>query len=275
MFVAGGLLRNASAAPAPYVANPSTSWAVLVGVSNYDPPTHPTYGGDGDVAAFHRLLNAAGWPDSHILILTDQQATGNAIRQAIHWLVAHSAQNTFTLFHYSGHVYQGNGHEYLWGVDNNFISDAEFGQLMGPIGGRSWIDISGCESQGFDAGLSGPYRFFTGSSRVTEKSYEDPDWHESVWTGLAVDRGLLQRQSGALSIQSDVAWASEQATSMTANQQPHGPQHPYVVGGDTAWYLGGPFAPPAPAPAPSPSPPASTPANACAQLTLGLLRCGS
>jgi hypothetical protein len=269
---------SASAASPAFVADPANSWAVLVGVSNYNSPTHPTYGGDGDVAAFHALLNQAGWPDSHILMLTDQAAPAELIRQAIHWLVAHSAQNTFSIFHYSGHVYQASGHEFMWGVDNNFIRDDEFSALLNPIAGRAWVDISGCEAAGFDRGLSGPYRFFTGSSMTDEKSYENPAWHESVWTGLTVDQGMMQHQAGRgpLTIQSVVAWSQQQAASMTASQQPHGPQHPYATGGDMPWYLGPPFAPgspPAPKPASSPSP--AKPPELCTALTLGLVRCNS
>ncbi|MHB8465662.1 MAG: caspase family protein [Acidimicrobiales bacterium] len=281
-LAASSLLASAQAAPRTaaaaqsYVADPATSWAVLVGVSHYNQPTHPTYGGDGDVAAFHTLLNQAGWSDSHILILTEQAAPASQIRQAIHWLVAHSAQNTFSLFHYSGHVYQSGGHEFMWGVDNNFIRDDEFSALLNPIAGRAWIDVSGCEAAGFDRGLSGPYRFFTASSMTNEKSYEDPDWHESVWTGLTVDQGMVQHQAGGrpLSIQSAVAWSQPQASQMTASQQPHGPQHPYAVGGDMPWYIGPPYAPPPPA-APPAAPKTPPPADLCTSVSFGKVRCGS
>jgi hypothetical protein len=174
-------------------------------------------------------------------------------------------------------VYQNNGHEYIWGVDNNFIANDEFSRDIGSIAGRAWIDISGCESSGFDQGVSGPLRFFTASSMVNEKSYEDPSWHESVWTGLAADRGMLQHQagSGPLSIQAGVRWAQQQAPSMTSDQQPHGPQHPYAVGGDGEWYLGPAVAPSSPAPpSGSKSPPPTSPPDTCSKLTLGYVRCG-
>jgi hypothetical protein len=237
------------------VFDPATSWALLIGIGTYDSPTHPTYGGIGDVNAFHQLLNQAGWPDSHILILTDQAATANAIRSAMHWLVAKSNGSTFSVFHYSGHVNLANGHTYMWGVDNQFISEDEFGAALQPLQGRAWIDIAGCEAAAFNHGISNANRLFTGSSMGNQKSYEEPDWHESVWTGFTVDRGMLNHEAsnGPISVQQAVTWAQQQAPAYTNGQRPYGPQQPYAVGADGqgAWYLGPTSAPVAPSPAPS------------------------
>lgn len=250
---------------ARFVADPAHSWALLIGINSYQYPTHPTYGGDGDVAAFRDALGRAGWQPNHILVLTDGAATGSAIRSSINWLVGHSGPGTFSLFHYSGHVYQQGGSEFLWGDDNQFISNGEFGSAMRGLQGRAWIDVAGCESAGFDSGVSSPLRFVTTSSRVTEKSYERADWRRSVWTGLTVQEGMINRQAdgngdGAISIQEAVRWAQKQAPTMTANQTPYGPQHPYAVGGDGDWYLG-----PAVAPPPPPPPPPSSPGGGSGQ----------
>lgn len=262
--------------------NPATSWALLVGISHYDAPTHPTYGGDGDIATFRDALRAAGWADSHILVLTDQAANADSIRSSIHWLVSHSAPDTFSLFHYSGHVLQSSGHTYLWGVDNQFISEDELGSRLGPLQGRAWIDIAGCESAAFNQNLSSPQRFFSSSSMGDEKSYEQPSWGQSVWTGLSVGRGMEQHQAattgdGTVSIQAAVRWAQQRAPEMTANQEPYGPQHPYAMGGDGEWYLGPAVAPPAPpsgsggSTSPSPSGGGSPPP--CPKSLLGGVTC--
>ena len=248
-----------------FVADPANSWALLIGINSYQYPTHPTYGGDGDVAAFRDALGRAGWQASHILMLTDSAATGNAIRSSINWLVGHSGPGTFSLFHYSGHVYQQNGSEFLWGDDNQFISNGEFGTAMRGLQGRAWIDVAGCESAGFDSGVSSPLRFVTTSSRVNEKSYERADWRRSVWTGLTIEEGMINREGdgngdGAVSVQEAVRWAQKQAPTMTASQTPYGPQHPYAVGGDGDWYLG-----PAVAPPPPPPPPPSSPGGGSGQ----------
>ena len=263
------------------VVNPSNAWAVLAGISTYDYPTHPTYGGDGDVAVFRDALLRAGWSANHIVVLTDGAATASAIRSSINWLVTHSGPSTFSVFHYSGHVLQQNGQEFMWGVDNNFISNDEFGSAMRGLQGRAWIDIAGCESAGFDTGISSPLRFVTTSSAVNEKSYERDDWHRSVWTGLVVGEGMINRKAdangdGAVSIQEAIRWAQQQAPQMTANQRPYGPQHPYAVGGEGEWFLGPAAAPPPPPPAPAHSsggggPPPS--GGSPGQCTVGVVRC--
>lgn len=237
-------------------------WAVLVGISHYEGNTHPTYGGDGDVAAFQTLLQRAGWPSNHVLVLTDANATMGNMVGAMQWLVSHSSAGSFTLFHYSGHVCeQGRGpcsgsHKFLWSVDNQLMSDTRFGQIMGGLQGSSWIDVAGCEAAAFDQGLSGPERFFTASSMANETSYEQPQWGESIWTGTMVDQGMLQGKAGSrpISIQQAARWAEQQVPQMTAGQSA-GTQHPYAVGGTGEWHLEA--ANPAAAPPPASPPPSA------------------
>jgi caspase domain-containing protein len=240
-------------------ASGSDRWAVLIGISHYQGDTHPTYGGDGDVSTFQTLLQRAGWPADHVLVLTDANATMSNMIGAMQWLAGHSSPSSFTMFHYSGHVCeQGRGpcsgsHKYLWSVDNQLMSDTRFGQIMGGIQGWSWIDIAGCEAAAFDQGLSSSHRFVTASSMADETSYESPSWHESIWTGTLVDQGMLQgraRSDGQpISVQQAVRWAQQQVPHTTAGQ-PAGAQHPYAVGGTGEWYLS------MPNPA-QPSPPAN------------------
>jgi hypothetical protein len=283
------------AATAPAGTGPNV-WAVLIGIQNYDAPTHHTYSGDGDTAVFANLLQRNGWPANHILQLVDGSATLANIRSAMRWLVGQSSPGSFTLFHYSGHVCISSaggcpsGHTYLWSVDNGFMSENEFGQTMRGLQGRAWVDISGCESAAFDQGVSSAQRLYTSAAGVREKGYEVPDWHESVWTGLAVDQGMLQGRAapnGNPSIQQAVSWAQPQATNLTQNQRPYGPQHPYAAGGSGNWYLTASAPRTAPQPPPPPgsgsgggkpsnnSKPPSTPptTNKCGPLTLGLVHC--
>ncbi|MBV8159366.1 MAG: caspase family protein, partial [Acidimicrobiia bacterium] len=198
--------RPAPARPAPFanLAAPGATppvWAVVIGIQQYQGSTHATLGGEGDAGAFMQVLSNAHWPSDHILELVDGAATAANIRQAMQWLVQHSGPNTFTLFHYSGHVCIdstgpcGANHMYLWSVDNQFISDDEVGNNLRNLQGRAWVDIAGCEAAAFDKGISSPQRLYTAASQANEKGYEDPDWHESVWTGFAIDQGMLQGQA--------------------------------------------------------------------------------
>ena len=237
--------RPSAPRPSPFnTAAPGATpkvWAVVIGIQDYQGRTHPTLGGRGDASAFMQALGNAHWPGDHILELVDGQATAGNIRAAMQWLTQHSAPDTLTIFHYSGHVCIsstgpcGANHMYLWSVDNQFISDDELGNNLRNLAGDAWVDIAGCEAAAFDKGISSPQRLFTGSSTASEKSYEHPDWHESVWTGLAIDQGMLQGQADSngdpiVTVQEAVRWAQPRATDATQGQD-HGPQHPVIIGG--------------------------------------------
>jgi hypothetical protein len=252
----------------------SDRWALVVGITDYAGRTTSTAAGAADAADFREVLLRNGFPPDHVLTLTEGQATATGIRSGMQWLVDRSSPNAFSVFHYSGHVKQLSGDrdrdgesldEYLWPHDNVFISDAELSDVAGRLQGLAWIDIAGCEAGGFDDGISGPSRLFTASSRETEKSYEHPQWNNSVFAGLEIDQAMLQGLgdddgNGKVSIQEAFAFAHDRAPGMTAKQR-KGPQHPQGAGGEgPQWYLDGPPAPPAPPPpTPAESPPQERP----------------
>lgn len=235
-------------------------FAVVIGISKYKSPTKATVGGAGDAADVRQALVQSGFRPENIMTLVDGAATLSAARSAMRWLVDQSRDDTFTVFHFSGHVKLLGGDpdrdgekvdEALWLAENRFMVDREFSETLRALRGDSWINVAGCEAAGFDEGLSGPRRLFTASSREPEKSYERPDWNNSVFVGLLVDQGILQGRADAnhdrnVSIQEAFAYAAERAPAMTRKQS-HGPQHPEIAGGgDGDWYLNPPAPPPPP-----------------------------
>ena len=279
---------GASGGNGPWTPGPDSAkqWAVVIGVQDYQGKTKDTYGGRGDANAFMEALRRSGWNRDHVQYLVDGAATGTAIRNAMQWLVDRSGPDTFTIFHYSGHVkQQGVGNEFLWSVDNQFIRNTDFGAVMSRLQGRAWVDIAGCEAAGFDKGISSPSRLFTAASGVTEKGYENPDWKQSIWTGLTVDQGILQgsadaNRNGIVSIGEAVRYGADQAPAMTQGQA-HGPQHPVIAGGNDSgsWTLGRAAPPPPPPgggsgnPNPPGSPPPSQPPKQCPLSPLGISTC--
>ena len=265
----GGAPRHAaSAASGNEPSTDSERWALIVGITDYAGRTSSTAAGAADAADFREMLLRNGFPADHILTLTEQQATAAQIRKGLQWLVDRSSPNAFSVFHYSGHVKQLSGDrdrdgekqdEFLWPHDNAFIADGELADYSRRLRGLAWIDIAGCEAAGFDDGIAGPRRLFTASSRETEKSYERPDWGNSVFVGLQIDQAFLQGMgdvdgNGKVSIQEAFAFAAERAPQMTERQR-RGPQHPVGAGGEgPQWYLDGP-PPPPPPPPPAPAPP--------------------
>ena len=223
-------------------AGATDRWAVIIGIDRFQGRTRPNVGAVGDAHDFREVLLRHGWAADRILVLTEGAATQQGIRSAFRWLAQRATDRSYSVVHYSGHVKQANGHEYLWPHDNRFIADTEFGAAMRAVRGHVWVDVSGCEAAGFDEGVSAPNRLFTASSHAHEKSYEYPAWRNSVFTGLLADQAILQRagdynRDGRVSVTEAFRYAAERAPGITARQS-KGPQHPYAAGGNgTEWFL--------------------------------------
>lgn len=249
-------LRAPVAHAAPrYGAN---KWALIVGIDHFSGRTRSNVGSVGDAQDTYQLLVNNGWPQDHIRLLTDHDATQSAIRDGLKWLVDNSDANSFSVFHYSGHTKQTkdkNGtHEFYWPTDNKFISDSEVSDSLRALRGWAWIDLSACESAGLADDVASAQHLVTASSQVNEKSYEEADWHNSVFTGYMVDQGMLNggadnNHDGTVTLQEAFNYAAANAPNYTKGQS-QGPQHPYTAGGDgTDWLLNPPPPPPPPPPA--------------------------
>ena len=234
-------------APAPPpTAAPADRWALLVGVTDYRGNVKDTVGGAADARVVRDVLLRSGWRSDRIRILTDDRATGRAIADGLSWLQANSSARTFSMFHYSGHAKQRDGHEFLWPVDNAYLVDTEVARVLKAHRGTSWTSISACEAGGFNEGLASARHLFTASSSVVEKSYEDPGTGLSVWTGLLFAEGLRDRGapdrdgSGRVSVDEAFDWAAPRASAYTRNQA-KGQQTPLRRGGSGQLDLAAPL----------------------------------
>ena len=262
-----GVLLTTSGGPAEAAPPTDTGKrrALVVGIGKHAGRTKGTVGGVGDAEAFSTALQAAGFRPDHIMVLTDRAATAAGIRKGLEWLESNSDADTFSVFHFSGHVLQRGRDldrdgevldEYLMTYNSRqLISDRELSDRLKRVRGKLWADIAGCEAAGFDeGGLSSPDRLVTASSQENQKSYEWPEWRMSVFTGLLVRRGMLERhadsdKNGNVSIHEAFRHAARLAPEMTARQR-MGPQNPYMAGGGSGdWFLQPPAAPAAAAPA--------------------------
>jgi hypothetical protein len=210
-------------------------YAFLAGVTHYRKPTHDTIAGAQDVQFIRSLLLASGWRAENIRMVTDQQATGAAVRAGLQWLAGKSTPGTFTLFHFSGHVKQEGGHEKLWPYDRDFVTDTFLARTLNQGSGKLWVDIAGCEAGGFMEDLPSSRVLVSTSSKASQKSYEFPQWGESVWSGLVWDLGLAQGQAdanrnGITTVGEALRWGTYYAQAITLRQQPHGRQTPQVAG---------------------------------------------
>lgn len=220
-------------------------------------------GAGGDGAGFRDILRRAGWADDSIRLITGSAATAGNIRAGLDWLRDRSTDSSFSVFHYSGHVYQRPGDpdrdgealdEFIVPFDNQVIVDRELGNRLASIRGWLWSDINGCESNGFnEGGLHSDRRLFTGSSEEHQKSYEQPEWRMSVYTGLmtraAQDGTSDTNRDGVISIQEMFRVTERDTPRITAGQR-KGVQNPVIFGGGgQEWFLSGPPGPPPPPPA--------------------------
>lgn len=229
------------------VAAPEDRYAVLVGVTDYRPPTTDTIGSVNDVRYVEDLLLRSGWLPGNIRVLVDEQVTGAALREAMDWLATVGQPGTFAFFHYSGHVKQlGGGTEALWPVDRDFVRDTEVTAALSRTGGFLWVDIAGCEAGSFLPGLPSERVLVSASSTATEKSYEYPDWGLSVWTGLVFGLGLSQGSAdadadGRSTVGEALRYGTHYAQAITLTQEPYGRQTPQVAGSMVrGWDLSGP-----------------------------------
>lgn len=227
-------------------AAPADRYAYLVGIADYPSPTHKTIGGANDVRFIRDSLLAAGWLPQNIRIETDRQTSGASVRAGLRWLATKGQPGTFTLFHYSGHVNQVGNTEMLWPADRDFVRDTEVAALLSQVRGKLWMDIAGCEAAGFAEGLPSSRVLVTASSRSDQKSYEYPQWGESVWTGLLWDLGLGQGQAdananGVTTVGEALRYATYYAQAITLRQAPYGRQTPQVFGDPVrGWTLDNP-----------------------------------
>jgi hypothetical protein len=232
--------------PPAQTAPPEQRYAFLAGITDYRAPTHDTIGAANDVRFIAAQLERSGWLPENIRVVTDGAATGSAIRSGLAWLAGKSTPGTFTLFHYSGHVKQVGDTEKLWPVDRDFVNDSEMGALLSRGSGKMWVDIAGCEAGGFMGSLPSSRVLFSGSSASNQKSYEYPQWAESVWAGLLFDLGTAQGgadadHNGRVTMGEALRYASYYALSITRGQRPYGPQVPQVAGDPVrGWTLADP-----------------------------------
>lgn len=258
-LLCGAVVLSTLLVPVAGAANadvpPGRRFALLIGIDRFVGATRQNFGAVNDVAKTREALVKAGWAAENIRVLTDGAARADDIREGLRWIVERSSPESVNVVHYSGHVKQTGGSEFLWPHDNRFIRDTEVAGQLRQLRGQSWISISGCEAAGFDEGISAPNRLFTASSQADEKSYELVAARHSVFTMLMVNEGILagtadDNRDGRVSIQEAFRYAAARAPGITKNA-PNGPQHPVMAGGGngTDFFLDPPAATPVAPPA--------------------------
>ena len=108
----------------------SSNYAVVIGVENYQNLPSAEFA-NRDAHAVRAHLRALGYPGQNVIMLTDAQATGNAIRSYVEsWLPRNVKENSKVFFYFSGHGAPDTESKqaYLvpWDADSQFLSDTGY-----------------------------------------------------------------------------------------------------------------------------------------------------
>ena len=81
-------------------------YAVVIGIADYDGTQNDLWNPDADASEFRQILIGNGYATENIVYLIDEEATAQAIFDAIAWLVDIEGPDDEVVFFYSGHGYQ-------------------------------------------------------------------------------------------------------------------------------------------------------------------------
>jgi hypothetical protein len=253
--------RNADGASAPATirlrysgnaAHPPRAklYAVLVGVSAYDDPDLTLQFADDDAEAFGAALgklSGKGYASVETHVLTDKQASAEAIREALSWLEENTGVDDTGLLFLAGHgVTDPKQRFYFLPVGGDpdparlratGISENEIQETIAQIAGKALFFIDACHSA---AGLTGGgatadttgivnslSRADSGivmfaSSTGREVSFESKDWQHGAFTAALLE-GLAGRadyqKDGRITIAEMNLWLSSRVAELTEQRQ--------------------------------------------------------
>jgi len=172
-------------------------WAIIVGVRDYR-EAEDTWSTDDDAIELYDKLKEV-WPQDHLKLLINEQASRSSIESAIeNWLAPKETAESVVLFFFSGHGLQGSDlspfdeadgkDEYICPYDSltdSYANDIRDDTL------DSWLDLldsrhvsvflTSCHSGGFIQDLSKDGRVVISACTETERSYESAILKNSVF----------------------------------------------------------------------------------------------
>jgi hypothetical protein len=217
---------------------PTTRWALLIGINDYQGSTESNVGSKQDAQSLYNYLRGLGWRSDHMILVTDLNATASHIIDAIRWLASKTTSGSTVVFHYAGHENwrhsssESDGRDIaIWAADNRMIYEHTLGAELGRVNAyRMWIDFATCRAAGFDEpGMVKPGRVLTFSSPKKELSYEDPSLHHSVFGWFLIVQAIASKHAdangdGKVSVEEAFGYAKNRVTNYTS-----GRQHPVII----------------------------------------------
>lgn len=171
-------------------------WAVLIGINDY-----PGSSGDlpfsvNEILSFRNtLLDGGNWLDSHIRVLTDNDATIDGISDALKWLDENEGENDISIFYYAGHGSRNSSNERLQ-VYDGYISDGDLDAKLDDMEGQMVIILDSCFSGGFIEEVGEKGRVVLTACQKDDVTYQDYELKNGIF-GYFVNFSLKKITKGA------------------------------------------------------------------------------
>jgi hypothetical protein len=179
-----------------------STYGIFVGITRYLGENDDLPGSASDAQQLSQSFQRAGWMNAHnAIVLTDENATFDRVRQAFRTLAPRVRSNDTLVFFFDGH-----GNENELDLRGNDINRRELGQLLGRVAGRSLVVLDSCNAGGFASVVQGhPGRAGLFSSRASEESSTASEVNSGGWLAYnfrrAIDGGVARNSDGSLDFQ--------------------------------------------------------------------------
>ena len=189
-------------ADAPVAAQPQgagTTYGIFVGITHYQGENDDLPNTADDARHLAQAFERAGWMQrSNAVVLTDERATFDGVRQAFATLAPRVGPRDMLVFFFDGH---GSAEDVdLRGRD---MTRGDLSRLLDSVHGRSLVVLDSCSAGGFQSIVQGRGdRAGLFSSRANEESSVASEVNSGGWLAYhfrrAVSGGVRRRDDGSI-----------------------------------------------------------------------------
>lgn len=174
-------------------------WALLIGIDRAS-GAPPLQGAVGDVRLLERALLAYGFDPGRITVLTDAQASRDAVLASIRRFAARVPPDAKAVFAFAGHTRRHGGENSIVAADGRTIAAGTLAAALGRIRSPLWVALPTCYAAGFSrSGIVGPDRVATFASSADARAYESVRLGHSFLFEYLVAQAMLDgRASGSV-----------------------------------------------------------------------------
>jgi len=155
-------------------------WAVLVAINDYPGSNDLPYS-INEISSFQdTLLNGGNWNDSHINVITDEDANKTGIFDAINWLSYNADEDDISIFYFVGHGSRNLSNECISAHDGS-IYDTLLDEKLEDVNGQLVVIIDSCFSGGFIEELGHGERIVLTACEKNESTFQVRDLRSGIF----------------------------------------------------------------------------------------------